>query len=205
MVPVKIWEGSGKGNTVLELLYYQGEWQLATDDALYSDGSKYRPLKLAFRHIRHRLPAVKKMLVLGAGLGSALHVLHQMKIHPDTTLVDHDEEILRLAASTLSSLSNEVELAFITDDAEAYIYNSKQQWNLIVVDVFTGRVVPPFVTTKGFMQQCRRCLAPNGIVVINYMVLFQADWRSFKQIVDSLFTKVDVLDHGINRILIATV
>lgn len=204
-MPVRIWEGSGKGNTLLELLYYQGEWQLATDDALYSDGSKYRPLKLAFRHIRRRLYTVEKMLVLGAGLGSALHVLHKMGVHPTTTLVDHDEEILRMAAGTLSSLSEDVDVDFVTGDAEAYIHNTTQQWNLIVIDVFTGRIVPPFVTTEDFMQQCRRCLTPGGTVVINYMVLSQADWKSFKQIVDSLYAKVDVLDHGINRILIATV
>lgn len=95
--PVLIRRASSAVNPVLELYRYRGRWQLATADALYSDGGQYRPLLAAFRTLKPQLPAVKNMLVLGTGLGSAVQILHEMGHHPACTLVELDEKVLQWA------------------------------------------------------------------------------------------------------------
>ena len=57
--PVSIRKGATAHNAQLEIFYYRGRFILATADAVYSDGHKYKPLVAAFSAppLKQRSPA----------------------------------------------------------------------------------------------------------------------------------------------------
>jgi predicted membrane-bound spermidine synthase len=204
LVPIKIWKGSGTINPVLELFLYRGEWQLATTDAVYSDGTRYRPLIEAFRKTEKLLPPVKNVLVLGSGLGSAVHILDKKGFYPTFTLVDKDEKVLELALLLLKP-SQKHRVTTVCADAEEFVEQNDSKYDLIIVDLFFGRVVPAFVSTEDFIKKCRNCLNNDGIFIMNYMLNNEEDQRRFSLAQAQFPTDATVIDIGINKVLVAIV
>ena len=202
--PIKIRKVSSPVNPILELYLNKGRWQLATVDALYSDSIYYRPLVLAFKELKHVLPSLKKVLVLGTGLGSAVQILASKNHYPKYTLVDYDKQILEWAIE----LMDESLLPYINpvcDDAKKYMDKNEEHFNLIIIDIFESRIVPSFVTERAFLEQCRKSLLPGGHVVINYMIIDDAKWQADKQNITSVYTNTKEIAIGVNRVFIATV
>ena len=56
---------------------------------------------------------------------------------------------------------------------------------MIVVDVFTGPSIPPFVGEKTFLRDIKKALAPGGSVFINYLREFE-----YEKLSDLLLTKL---------------
>lgn len=202
-MPVLVNKTSTPENNLLELYYYRGRYQLATLDALYSDGVHYTPLKLGFRHIKHQLHAVKNVLVLGTGLASAPQIMTKMGYGPDFTLVEYDATVLKWAMELLPEYAGKIRP--VCADAEKFMKENTTHYDLIVVDIFNSRVVPQFVTTKAFMEQCRNSLNPGGKLILNYIIQQNEEWHRADAILRSVFPQCYCIDNGINRIIIATV
>lgn len=168
LYPVKVAEAATPENPLLELFYFRGQWQLGTADALYSDGTRYRPLALGFSKIREKLPEVRQALFLGAGLGSGAQILYKAGCHPDMTLVDADATVLAWAEQVLP-LPVKENCSFIRADARLYLQADPRKYDLIAVDVFIGRKVPGFVLEPAFLKESRSHLNPGGILILNYI------------------------------------
>ncbi len=195
--------GRSKYNPRLELSFYKNQYQLATEDALYSDGDRYAPLKLAFSHLQDKMPQVKNMQVLGAGLGSAASVADSMGFHPDITLIDRDPLIVEWSNEIWSDKNQHVH--FICADAVDYIQHTQEHYDMLVVDIFNSRVVPPFATQTEFLQNCLRILNRGGSFVLNYMVNDEVEWLQVQKQILSVIPNAEILSNGLNRIFTAIV
>lgn len=204
LYPVRIAKAATPHNSVLELCLSNGQFQLATHDALYSDGDRYRPLTIAFNHMGAVLYNVKDVLILGTGLGSAAQILNAKGLKPSYTLVEYDETILQWAMQTLHA-DIVAKSKAVCADALMFMNEYRQEHDMLVVDIFNSRIVPAFVTTEDFLKKCRRCIKPGGHFVLNYIVLNNTDWATVEQNVKSVFPGLTILENGINRIMIATV
>ena len=202
-IPVLISKTATPENPLLELYVYRGRYQLATADALYSDGAAYTPLKIAFKHLKHELPAVKHALVLGTGLASAVHVMKQTGNNPDFTLVEYDNTILKMAMVYLPDYKGNIHP--VCADANQFMKENKSRYELLVVDIFISRAVPEFVTTAEFLNMCKAAIKPGGHFVMNYIIQQKEEWHRVDAILRSLFPMSYCIDNGINRIIIATV
>lgn len=202
--PVKIIDSSSSENPVLQLYLYKGQWQLATQDALYSDGTRYRPMLWAFKKIENKLPDVKKAMVLGAGLGSAAQILNKMDFHPEIRLVDIDEKVLEWAKELMPS-NEKINVQYIHADAFQYIKNTTQKYDLIILDLFKGRVMPDFLNNENFLNDCKTKIASKGVFILNYMISSNKNWEEFQRIFIEIFPDFQVIKIGINRVLIATI
>lgn len=203
MWPVKVHEGAGSENPILELLYYRGRLQLATHDALYSDGDKYRPLNIAFRHIGNDLASVKHIMVLGTGLGSVVDIVSAKGYKPHYTLVEYDKTVLKWALEQHSHLSEYI--TPVHADAKTYIADNKKQYDIVIVDVFNSRTVPEFVTTISFLAHCREAVKEGGYFVQNYIVEDEKKWKAADATFRSVFPTSICTDDGLNRVIIAKV
>lgn len=201
LFPVRIKTTSGSGNAVLELFLYRNQWQLGTEDALYSDGDRYRPLIAAYNELPDVLPRVKDVLVLGGGLGSALYLLKKKDLYPDVVFVEKDGVILKMALELLPQDLRDGLLP-ICADARSFMDANEKSFDLIIVDVFEGRRVPGFVMEKEFLQQCAQKIRTNGALVLNYMILDEAAWKRDLAVFTSVFSHHKVIDLGLNRVLI---
>lgn len=206
LYPVRIKKLPGNINPALELLLYNNRWQLATRNALYSDGHKYRPMVTAFAAMRDTLPALKDVLLLGTGLASAVHVLHDMEIRPDSvTMVDIDEDVLLLALQCLPG-NAATEVIPVCADARTYMRrNASRLYDLVIVDVFIGRTVPEEISGETFLRQCRDSINPGGRFVMNYMVEQMDEWLAFRRRIGTVFPQYTVLEFGLNKIIIGSI
>lgn len=202
--PVRLRKSSGTENPVLELFLFRNQYQLATMDALYSDGDRYKPIVAACDYLKHELHEIKSVLVLGTGIASAVRIIERYKGRPKYTLVEHDKTVLEWALELLpSGLHDRVQP--VHADAGSYMQKSSKKYKLIVTDIFNGRVVPDFVTETTFLEQCKAGLDDGGIWVLNYIVHKNTDWKKIHRRLGGVFPDNRVINIGINRIVIARV
>jgi spermidine synthase len=203
-IPVKVWKGSSPVNPVLELFLFRGEWQLGTTEALYSSGTNYRPLVVGFDAIKEHLNRVKTVLVLGAGLGSAAAILFKMGYQPLTTLVDLDPVVIDWAKELMIPYLRD-KVTYSVENAQTFIEANLQKFDLLVIDIFSSRQVPDFVSNLSFLSACRSALTYEGHIIANYMINSDEDWNVFLRNFMSIFPHARVTELGMNRVLIAKV
>jgi len=199
---VRIQHADGMNNTILELYLYRGQWQLGTANALYSDGWRYRPIAEAFRTLTSHLSSVRKMLVLGVGLGSAAMMMGRRRLYPEMTLVDHDKTSLEWAIQ-LQDERTAKHLKPVCEDEAIYMREDAEKFDLMIVDIFEDRVVPAFVTETTFLQLCHDRIADGGHFVMNYIENKQGDWETVQKNIRNVFPLHDVIQFGINKVVVA--
>jgi spermidine synthase len=204
LVPVTVANSTGTQNKFLEFILYRNQWQLATEDALYSDGDRYQPYRVAFKHVpKHRLAEVSNCLILGTGLGSIVQILHgRYKCNAHFSLVEYDEKILQWALESLSAQGIE-QLTPYCDNAADFVKTHHGKYDMICIDIFSGREVPAVFTEPDFLEQSKRLLKPGGIWLMNYIVNDEKETSDFLRNVSELFPGVSVIEKEQNRILIA--
>lgn len=200
--PVWIKDAPNAENPELELLLYRGRWQLATRDAIYSDGEHYTPMLTAYKALAAKLSEIKTALVLGSGLGSAVQIMQKKGYSPAFTLVDHDRVVLQWAKELMPEYAGPLKL--LQADAYTYLDTDSNKYDLLIVDVFTGQQVPNFVTTEYFMQNCRAHITEGGSFVLNYIISEGENWAQFRAVLDKVFPGYRVISRGINRVIVAT-
>lgn len=201
--PVTVFRNGKQGDAFLEILLYKNRFQLATQDALYSDGDQYAPFRLAFKALPDDfLKHTATCLVLGAGLGSVVQILNKhYNKHIAYTIVEINEIILQWALSLL--IQQKVQhIQPFREDAAGFVSSCKDRFDLVCIDVFIGRNVPRPFTEKEFLFRCRRLLTARGICIINYMIQDLEDWQCFRQNVQDTFKQVQVISKRENRILV---
>ena len=204
LFPVCVRKGASALNPVLELYYYRGRHILATKDAIYSEGTRYRPLVAAFDtpELRAALPGMSRVLVLGTGLASAVHILDGSGFRPHFTLVEIDKLVLDWAEEFLPKGARG-RVRAVNDDAFRFLEDDAGTYDLIIVDIFFGRTVPERVTEAAFLHQCKAKLAQNGWLVLNYMPGSKELPGKAKAALEAAFEKVREISFGLNRVYVA--
>jgi spermidine synthase len=111
---------------------------------------------------------VRRILVLGVAGGTVIHLLHELYTEASITGVDIDKTMLDIGTKYFS-LSTVPHLLLTAADARTFVSETRSHWDLIVIDLFIGFSIPPFVGEDGFLDNIHRVLSPNGIVLINYL------------------------------------
>lgn len=204
LIPVTIATPPGSQNKFLEFILYRNQWQLATEEALYSDGNRYQPFRIAFKNVpKARLTAVNDCLILGTGLGSIAQILgEKYKHNPRFTLVEYDEQILKWALENLTARGIRNLDPHCINAAE-FVKQTQRRYDLVCVDIFNGREVPSLFTEREFLVQTKKLLKPGGIWIMNYIINDEVELYHFLSNVKSIFSSVDIIEKEQNRILIA--
>ena len=201
--PVSLKRSVSEISGYLELLLFRNQFQLLTDGAFYSDGKRYYPAVAVARHLRDFLPAVKSVLVLGAGLGSIVQVMRARGYDPRYTLVEKDKTILGWALEILGE-GNPAKLEPVCHDARSFMAQNECKYDLVFVDLFKGRIVPDFVTTPLFLGQCRDSLSPGGRLALNYIEVDKHKWEKARRVLAGAFPGAPIVSKDDNRILISS-
>ncbi len=162
-------------NPYLNVILKRGQYQLLTENAIYSYGELYDNFSKAFKRIDLDRLKIENVLILGFGLGSIplmLETLFHKKYH--YTAVEIDPEVLRLANKyTVANLTSPVE--FHLSDAATYAAFSEEKFDMICMDVFLDDMVPTELEQEEFLQDLKKMLAPNGILLFNKLAHYQKD------------------------------
>lgn len=140
--------------------------------AIYPDNPEYPVYEyvryIENHYIRHFRPANKKgkILVLGAGgftmgLGDTCN---------DYVFVDIDSDLKEIAEKEFLKRRLDKNKIFVAEPARGYLNRTKENFDLIIIDVFNGlNDAPEYLVTREFFKQVRNRLTPDGIVIVNHM------------------------------------
>ena len=142
------------------------------------------------------------MLVLGAGLGSIVHVLRARGLDPRFTLIERDITVIRWLREILGD-SDARKVDLVCRDAESFMVQNQHKYDLVFVDVFQGRVVPEFVTAESFLIQCRNSLSPGGTLALNFIEIDPTQWQEAIARIAAVFPGCHVVSRNDSRILIS--
>ena len=185
-----------------ELVVYRNRLQLGTADAVYSDGMQYMPALEVAKQCTASLKEAKNVLVLGAGLCSAVSIFYRAGCRARFTLVEQNETILQWAVEYVL-YGNKVPFVPVCEDAAVFMKHNTEQYDFIFTDVFVGRYVPLFVSSPAFIDALRQALTPGGHMAMNYIINDAAAWQQLQACWRATFAGGEVVEKRENRILIA--
>lgn len=172
-------------------------WQ----NSLYVDGSAqsglyihrlWRTALKSFRINQHHPP--KNILICGVGGGTIIHLLHAL--YPNATMVgvDIDKDMIDVGRKYFG-LGDIQTLTLIARDARDFIRDGIKKrilFDLIVIDIFIGKHLPPFLVEQSFWESVKNLLNEKGILLLNYLredeYLSKSD--KVERILTQLFTTV---------------
>ena len=107
----------------------------------------------------------REILVLGAGGFTLSHREPTNRY----TYVDIDPDVKAIAEQRF--LKEPVRGTFIVDDARRFVRTTTQQFDAVVVDVYSSHTaIPGHLVTQEFWRDTRRTLAPQGVLLVNLIL-----------------------------------
>lgn len=175
-VPRTVLRSSSGYNRDIRVLEEQGNYKLLVDGSRQS-GEYIRELWQHALGVFGMIPSpdVKRILVLGVAGGTVIHMLHAL--YPDATIdgVDIDQAMIDVGKKYFG-LGTVQGLRLIKGDAKAFVERAvqrKNRWDVVIVDLYVGATVPPFVGQEEFLKLLKKILMPHGAVIINYLREFE--------------------------------
>ncbi len=133
------------------------------------------PRKLVFPYVRMSLAGLllnnepSNILIVGLGGGSIPTALAELFPKASIDIVEIDEAVVRVAKRFFSFTESDRVKVYVAD-ARVYIKRSKlkgKQYDLIILDAFTGDYIPEHLMTVEFLSETREILANPGVLVAN--------------------------------------
>lgn len=189
--PRVVLKTSSPYNHDVRVLEESGRYKLLVNGSRQSGSYIAMLWKKAFRKFGIAGLPVSRILVLGVGGGTVFGLLRWFFPQAHMTGVDIDSTILGIA-KTYFRLSDLPGLTLVHDDAKRFVHRSREQYDLVIVDLFFGRVIPEFVTKDPFLADLKRLISPRGSIIINFLREFEYQYKSdtFMKLLSKRFARV---------------
>jgi spermidine synthase len=208
--PVQLEKVQGELGHTLEVNVNNGKIVLDTATVNYSYGELQNIFDYAFTKTGlYDLP-IHSALIPGFGSGSVSHLLHD-KCDPEISVtgIEADSEVIRLAKKYFPE-ARKRNVSIIHSDASKYVRTLKDNFDLMVVDVFVNDEVPKNCQTPEFFAELKSHLNLKGKIYVNKMYrdsdLIQPE--ELEQNIRSVFKDVQVLkmprQSALNYVYVAT-
>jgi spermidine synthase len=150
-------------------------------------------------------PEPARILVVGVGGGTMPMFLRKYYPNARIDAVDIDPDVVHVAKEFFGFREDERLKAHV-GDGRAFVENTREPYDIIFLDAFGTRNVPPHLTTVEFMRAVRRAVKPGGVVVGNIWgrtanPLFDSMVRTYQEVFEDLYM-LDV-SGTTNKILLA--
>ncbi len=154
----------------IEVLYSNGKYVLDSAHVNYSFGGLHTVFRKAFKQFRIRQREIKNVLILGFGCGSVASILQdEYGKRLEITGVEKDPEVISLAKKYFS-MDQYKDLSLHCADAMEFALNSKEKYDMVVMDVFVDRDVPEIFSEVQFISALEGLLSGKGILFYNLVV-----------------------------------
>lgn len=149
----------------LEVGWRDGKKVLDNGRVNYSYGGLQKVLNYGLEQIP--LDAVRSVLVLGMGGGSVIESLRtKFKYTHPIVAVEIDPVVIEIAEEEFG-ITAYSDLEVVCVDAAQFLEESKQNFDLIIVDLFIGEHVPERFYGKDFWQDLEKRTNKGGKVLFN--------------------------------------
>ncbi len=143
---------------------------------------------------------VRSILEIGFGGGRTAWYLHRSLPKVQVTSVELDPTVLELAKKYFG-IKEEPNFHVANRDGRLFVQESKERYDIILIDAYRGPFVPFHLLTKEFYQLVKDHLAEGGVVAQNVepsTMLFDAAVKT----IHSVFPQVDFYEAGGNIVMV---
>lgn len=172
LIPIKIFKKKSTRSKMIEVTWANGELVLDSENTNYSYGSLQRILRYGLKSIGFKtIQKMNHILVLGVAGGSVIKTLvDEIKYKGKITGVEIDSDIIQIA-NEYFNLNQIKQLEIIIDDAFEFVLKTKNQYDLIIIDIFEDTNMPNFLFERFFSERICSILKNKGFVLFNTMIL----------------------------------
>ena len=171
-IPINVFKQKSNISQMLEVTWADGQLVLDSKNTNYSYGSLQRILRKGLKFIGfERIKTMDHILVLGVAGGSVIKTLvDEISFEGKITGVEIDKYVIALANEYfhLDKIQN---LEIIIDDAFEFVLKTKDNYDLIIIDIFQDTKMPNFLFETFFINRICDLLQPKGCILFNTMVL----------------------------------
>jgi predicted membrane-bound spermidine synthase len=109
--------------------------------------------------------APKSQNVIVFGLGAGIVPKHFKADGKNVAVVEINSAALKAATDNFGF--DETGIQIFLEDARTFVRKCERTYDAAVVDLFFGDNIPDYLMTKEFFGDLRKCLRPNGVMVMN--------------------------------------
>ncbi|MEI6749806.1 MAG: spermidine synthase [Bacteroidales bacterium] len=189
-------------NPTLEVIRSGNHLVLDAKSVNYSYGGLHRAFRQLFRKIRISKWNIGNVLILGFGAGSIASILqHEYQIDCKITGVEIDPEVIRIGKEyfRFNSFSN---LNLIEQDAILFIEENSEFFDIVVVDLYLDKEVPPKAETSEFADFIKKALKTEGHLIFNKWIHDTVSMESaarLEKVLTNTFDNLIIYRTGHNR------
>jgi spermidine synthase len=170
----------------INAFYQKGRLELRSDDdTLQSVIDLQNPHHLELRNLEYLVavllfvPEPKRILMLGTAAGSLLHFLRHHYPAAEITTVDIDVELIEKMLEMEILPTAQAGLTYVHDDAAHFIEHCDQDYDLILIDIFSGAQSPAWLLQKQATNNLFRLLTERGALAYNLLIDSEYDFKRF--------------------------
>lgn len=151
------------------------------------------------------VPEPRRVLIVGLGGGTMPMFLHHYYPTAAIDVVDIDPDVVHVAREYFG-FKEDSNLHAHVGDGRKFVESVREPYDMVFLDAFGTRNVPPHLTTVEFMRAVRRSLKPTGVVVGNIWgrsvnPLYDSMVRTYQEVFDELY--IVEVPATTNKILLA--
>lgn len=166
--PQTLYRTSSKYNKDIRVQLVAGNYKLLVHGSRQS-GEYIRKLwKKALSSLKKT--SIQTVLVMGIGGGTVIKLLKERYNEAEITGVDIDPVMIEVGKKYfgLDKLPN---LKLIRKDAKDYVKEQtpvRKKFDLIIIDIFSGRHNPVFLLEDEFLRNCKKLISKDSELIMNY-------------------------------------
>ena len=116
------------------------------------------------------VPEPRRILVIGLGGGTLPNVFSSL--YPDSEIhaVEIDPAVIKVAEKYFGFRPNEGNMRTFEEDGRMFVKRALRKgegYDLIILDAYDHEYIPEHMLTKEFLEEVRRLLLPDGVLVAN--------------------------------------
>lgn len=190
LTPITILKKESKISKIFEVTWNNGKLVLDTKNTNFSYGSLQKVLKKGLLKIGiEEIQNVKNILLLGVAGGSVIQTLVQdFNFKGKITGIEIDEEIIEIG-QLYFDLDTFKNLKIIISDAEVFVKNNADKYELIIIDIFQDNIMPDFLFEVSFINNLKKRLGENGNILFNTIAYDRNDVERNKKYENLITTK----------------
>lgn len=177
---------------------------IQADGLTQSGGVVTNIWKSTFKELKRSKKEIRKCLLLGLGGGTVAKFVR--KNYPESTItgVDIDPTIIEWGEKYLNL--KDLSVNAVNMDANKYLKNCTEIFDLIVIDMYQGRSIPTEFTTLEFAKKIAALLDEKGIAVFNrlYYGEKRPEAMRFLKTLEKVFSNVDPIYPQANVIFLCS-
>ena len=120
----------------------------------------------------------RSVLLLGLGGGDLVRYLHHYLPETLVNAVEIDSVMVEIAREYFA-LPESDRIEIVVDDAMHFLIHGTRRYEMMLVDIYSGKEVPELLRNSTFYELCYNSLEQNGMLALN---LLTSDAETFKHI-----------------------